>query len=234
MTVPLYQKVKDHILERVRRGELTDGVKVPSEAELVEELGVSRMTVHRALRELSAAGVVDRVQGLGTFVSAPPIRSELMELKDVADDIAMRGNKHSQIIKVLEAVHPGAEDCAYFDIQRGSRLFHSVIANLEDGMPIQIENRLILPSFAPGYLDHDFHAVPSTRYLRSIADATKVEHTVYATMADEPTSALLGFDTPNCVMVLTRRTWLGSRAVTLSNFTYPGETYSLVSRRTKT
>ncbi|ACI58228.1 transcriptional regulator, GntR family (plasmid) [Rhizobium leguminosarum bv. trifolii WSM2304] len=229
--LPLYQKVKDHILDQVRRGQLKHGVKIPSEAELVERFGVSRMTVHRALRELAAAGVVDRVQGLGTFVSAPPVQTEFLELKDIADDIKARGNVHTQKLRLLETVNATAEQGAYFDRPRGARLFHSIIVNYEDGVPVQVENRLILPSFAPGYLEHDFQTVPSTRYLRSIADATKVEHVVCALMADVETCELLEFSEPRSVMMLTRRTWVGEQAVSRSVFTYPGGTYCLVSRR---
>ena len=49
---------------------------MPSEAELVAQFGVSRMTVNRALRELQAEGLVERVQGVGTFAAhaAPRVR----------------------------------------------------------------------------------------------------------------------------------------------------------------
>lgn len=230
---PLYQKVKDHIVDEVRRGKLKHGVRLPSESELVERLGVSRMTVHRALRELSAAGVVDRVQGVGTFVSAPQAQIELMELKDIADDITMRGNTHTQEVVALEAVRADAEQCAYFDLPRGARLFHSLIVNREDGVPVQIENRLVLPSFAPNYLEHEFEVVPASRYLRSISEATRMEHVVHAAMSDEETSQLLGLHESSCVLILTRRTWVGERPVTRSVFTYRGDIYSLISSRTK-
>lgn len=230
--LPLSQKIKDHILDQVKRGQLKPGMRVPSENELVERLGVSRMTVHRAMRELSEAGVVDRVQGIGSFVSAPPARTELMELKDIADDIKARGNFHSQKIKLLETINATAEQAAYFDMPRGSRLFHSIIVNYDDEVPVQVENRLIRPSFAPGYLGHDFLTVPSTRYLRSIADATKMEHSVCASMADDQVCEFLQFPEPRSIMILTSRTWVGELAVSRSVFTYPGDTYALVSLRT--
>ena len=66
---PLYRKVKRHILERIAARALAAGAQVPSENELTRELGVSRMTAHRALRELTAEGVLRRVQGAGTFVA---------------------------------------------------------------------------------------------------------------------------------------------------------------------
>ena len=229
--MPLYEKVKEHIFDQVRLGNLEGGARLPSESELVDVLGVSRMTVHRALRELSAAGIVERVQGLGTFVSAPAVRSELMEMNDIAEDIASRGHEHTQQINVLESVLAQPEQLAYFDIRRGSRLFHSVIIHKEDGIPLQVEDRLVLPSFAPGYLQNDFSVMSSTKYLRSVADATEIEHVVYATTANAQVREFLGYEEPRPCMVVTRRTWVGNVAVTFSTFTYPGDTYSLVSRR---
>ena len=67
--LPLYASVKRSILDRIRSGEWASGHRIPSESELVAELGVSRMTVNRALRELSMEGVLVRMQGLGSFVA---------------------------------------------------------------------------------------------------------------------------------------------------------------------
>ncbi|HTJ94738.1 MAG TPA: GntR family transcriptional regulator, partial [Pararobbsia sp.] len=63
--MPLYDQVKRYITDRMERGEWSSGTRLPTEQELVSELGVSRMTVHRALRELSTQGLLRRVQGVG-------------------------------------------------------------------------------------------------------------------------------------------------------------------------
>lgn len=59
-----YVQVKTFITDRINKGEWNVGYRLPSENELVEQLGISRMTVHRALRELTADGIVTRAQGL--------------------------------------------------------------------------------------------------------------------------------------------------------------------------
>ncbi|MDC6679410.1 GntR family transcriptional regulator, partial [Leclercia adecarboxylata] len=68
---PLYEKVKEYILRNVSTGVWAREQRIPSENELVATLGVSRMTVHRALRELTSEGFLVRIQGVGTFVAAP-------------------------------------------------------------------------------------------------------------------------------------------------------------------
>src|SRR4029078_10938541 len=98
MTAPLYAKVKEHILEHIRSGAWTPGTRVPSENELVEHFSISRMTANRALRELSADGFLSRVPGVGTFVKEPPARSSLLELRNIAEEIAQRGHRHDATI----------------------------------------------------------------------------------------------------------------------------------------
>ena len=56
MTTPIYQEIKDFILARIHAGEWAEGDQVPSENELAREFNVARMTVNRALRELTAEG----------------------------------------------------------------------------------------------------------------------------------------------------------------------------------
>lgn len=155
--LPFYRKVKNHIIDQVQRGRLKHDVRLPSQTELVERFGISRMTVHRALRKLSAEGVVDCVQGLGTFVSG---QTELMEPKDTAKDIKARGNIHTQKIRLLKTIDSAAKQCTNFELMRGVRLFHSIIVNHEDGTHIQVKNRLVRPNSAPSDLDHNFQFGP--------------------------------------------------------------------------
>ena len=70
--VPIYQLIKDAVVDKIRAGEWLPGTRVPSENALAAELGVSRMTAHRALRELTQHGLLTRVHGVGTFVAEPP------------------------------------------------------------------------------------------------------------------------------------------------------------------
>ena len=64
LPAPLYARVKQMIAQQIRSG--WPAHCVPSESELVEELGFSRMTINRALRELTAEGLLVRMQGVGT------------------------------------------------------------------------------------------------------------------------------------------------------------------------
>jgi len=65
---PLYAAVREAVRDAIDRGIYTPGDRLPSTKALSEQLGVSLVTVHRALQELVAAGILRRGQGRGTFV----------------------------------------------------------------------------------------------------------------------------------------------------------------------
>jgi DNA-binding GntR family transcriptional regulator len=70
--IPLYQRVRAVLLERILSGQYARGDRLPSEAVLADDLGVHRLTVRRALDELSREGLLRARQGAGTFVSPRP------------------------------------------------------------------------------------------------------------------------------------------------------------------
>jgi GntR family transcriptional regulator, histidine utilization repressor len=228
--VPLYTSVKRYVLERVESGEWADGALLPSEHELVATLGVSRMTVHRALRELSEKGLVSRIQGVGTFVSTPPPQSPLLEIRDIADDIVSRGHSHTARLVKLEAERATAELAAALGLRPAAKVFHSVVVHFEDELPVQLEERYVAPSFAPKYIDQDFTKITTTQYLKGIAPATEVENMVFAVRADARACKLLRIDPEEVCLRMMRRTWVGATPTTKNVFTYPGSRYSLGSR----
>jgi GntR family transcriptional regulator len=67
--VPKWQQLADLIRERIGSGEYQPRQPIPSEHQLVQETGLSRSTVQKALRALRDEGAIYSVQGLGTFVA---------------------------------------------------------------------------------------------------------------------------------------------------------------------
>lgn len=70
--VPLYYQVEHVIRHRITNGDYAPGAQIPSENELSREMGVSRVTVREALRELVRENALIKVQGKGTFVTQQP------------------------------------------------------------------------------------------------------------------------------------------------------------------
>lgn len=72
---PKYVQIQNYILQKIESGEYAAGDKIPSEIELARQFDVSRLTVNTAVKELANSGIVERVQGKGTFVRFVPGQS---------------------------------------------------------------------------------------------------------------------------------------------------------------
>jgi GntR family histidine utilization transcriptional repressor len=226
----LYEQVKQYLLDGIAAGAWKEGGKIPSEFELMDRLGASRMTVHRALREMSAAGILHRMQGVGTFVQARAPRAALLELTDISADITARGHQHRAQVLRLAAVRADAALILEFALQGERRIFCSEIVHFENDVPVQLEERFVAPGFAPDYLTQDFTAITPNRYLQGIAPPDEVEHEVHAVMPDHRVQKLLRISAGEPCLRLARRTWAGGLPATRSVLTYPGSRYSLGSR----
>jgi GntR family histidine utilization transcriptional repressor len=225
-----YERVKQHVLAGIKNGEWADGGRLPSEHELVKRLGVSRMTIHRALRELSAEGLLSRIQGVGTFLLPPQTRSEAFKVQEIADEIIARGHVHRSKLATLEAVQASQDLAEAFNMRPGSKIFHSVFVHYEEGSPVQLEERYVNPAVAPEYLAQDFKQYSTGKYLLDLGHPLEIDHTVYAIAPDKRTQRLLGIDANEPCLLLVRGAW-GPDAMphSRSRFTYPGSRYSLGS-----
>lgn len=227
---PLYAKVKDHILENIRNGAWEPGQRVPSENELVESFGISRMTANRALRELTAEGFLSRVPGVGTFVRAAPALSSLMELRNIAEEIEQRGHRYSSrvLTKASVAANPAlAEEFEERDI---ARLFHIVIVHEENGVPVQLEDRYVNPAVVPDFLSRDFTRTTPTAVLVEATPVDELEHTVEAALPTTEQQRLMGIGPLEPCLALHRRSWSKSKVATVATLTYPASRYALYSR----
>lgn len=204
---PLYKKVKRFVLDRIHSGEWRSGDRVLSENELVKELGASRMTVNRGLRELTDEGYLERIAGVGTFVAQSRLQGHPLEVLNIADEIHSRGNRHrAKLICALE--EPLAPDRAVpLGVAPGTSVFHSVIVHYENDRPIQLEDRYVNPSAAPDYLSVDFEKITPSEYLLEVAPLKKVEHTVRAVMPSDEVRRHLEMPRDEPCLLLVRRTW---------------------------
>jgi len=227
---PLYQQVKDYILTRIKSGEWPPETRVPSENEIVESLRVSRMTVNRALRELTAEGHLVRLQGVGTFVAPQKAQSALMEIRNIADEIRETGGIHSSRVHLLKEESASPYLAEAMELSEGASVFHAILVHCQNGTPIQLADRHVNPTVAPAFLKQDFTARTPSEYLLSIAPITEVEHVIEAMMPDQSTQALLEIDHNEPCLLLFRKTWTRGVVATYNRLIYPGSRYRLGGR----
>ncbi len=229
---PRYQQLKDLIIGRISSGELRPSDRVPSENELVELMSVSRMTANRALRELNDEGYVERIAGRGTFVSDFRSQSHLLEVHNIAEEIAQRGHAHASKVLRQSLQHARGEVAKALHVEQGTSVFHLLLVHFENGTPIQLEDRHVLASFAPDCLEQDFESVTPSAYLTSVAPLQEAEQVVRATPPNAAVRKHLNFDDDEASLVVIRRTWSAGRPVTFARLHHPGSRYELTGHYT--
>ena len=222
-----YGRIKQHLMDGLAAGRWPAGALMPSEAELVARFGVSRMTVSRALRELQAAGLVQRTQGVGTFAAPLHRVSSTLTLHDLHDEIVARGHHHEAVVHLQrqEAAPPAL--AAQLGVAPGSTVFHTLIVHLDNGVPLQCEDRYVNPACAPGYLAADFTRTTPTQHLFA---TTALWRAQYAIEADTPTTQeaqLLGIAASKPCLIVVRRTFTRTAPITIARLVHPGQRYSL-------
>lgn len=227
---PIYMRVKKLILKKIHDGEWKPNHKIPSEMDFVKSLGCSRMTVNRALRELTQEGVLVRLQGVGSFIAEGQGRTALFEVNNIAEEILQRQHRHQAVVISLEEVAANQEQSERMLCQLGDRLFHSVLVHFENEVPVQLEDRLVNPDQVPDYLAQDFKLITPNQYLMALAPLTEAEHIIEAVLATQHEAKLLKINKTEACLRVNRKTWSNKHLISSARLTYPGSRYCIAGR----
>jgi len=237
--IPYYHQVKEAVRALIASGDLKPGDMLPTEYNLSEELGISRLVVHRALRELVTDGLLIRQRSKGTFVAPPRTRGYTVvgPLFSMTESLAKDGlspQNHVLVQEVIPAVETARSELG---LPEGGRVLHLYNLRLVNGLPLAIEDMYFPAERFPGLaeLNWDNRSVYAT--LERMYDAHPQEATdvVVAGSATRDEARLLGINTGAPVMRL-QRTSLDRRGVPVefSRVVFHAERYHFVARVQRT
>lgn len=220
-----YAKVKHFVKEQLARGRWSPGQLMPSEADLVVQFGVSRMTANRALRELQSEGLVDRVQGVGTFAAQLYRVSSTLTIRDLHGEIVERGHRHHAEVHLAQQERASAALAQRLGLADGAPVFHTLIVHHENDLPLQCEDRYVNPACAPEYLSVDFTRTTPTQYLLEVAPLWEAQYSIEASAPTQEEARLLGIGRADPCLVVVRRTVSRGVPITLARLVHPGSRY---------
>ncbi len=225
---PLYEQVKSYVIDQIDSGEWPPHCQLPSEHTLVRDMGISRMTIHRAMRELTQAGYIERIQGVGTFVASPKKQKKFLEIKEIDDVIRSRREQYHCDIHFLQE-EPLEEGTAVdMGLNTGEAIFRSYFVHRANNMPIMLEDRHIQPKLIPDFLRLDFTKTSIDTVISNRYSLLSHEHQIQAVMATPEMSHFLELDAPTACLLVYRKTWLGDDVVSIARMLYPGDRHQLM------
>lgn len=220
---PLYVRLKEAIRELIGSG-MQAGGKLPSETELIETYGVSRMTVRLAMGALEQEGVVVRKQGKGTFVAQP--KQVVPYFGSFLDEMGAQGHSISARLVSFEVAHPAPHVADRLAVDRADYIYKIRRVRALDGHPICYQVNYLPEALFPGLSHKAVSGDPLHATLEGLLEGRldDADETVDALLADPYRAELLGVEPGAALMLIERLVFDDSgRAMDLDRSFYPGQ-----------
>lgn len=226
-SVPKYSQLREILLELIAN-ELAYDQVIPSERELVDRYGLSRMTVRQAISNLVAEGRLYKVPGKGTFVARPKIEMPL-RLASFTEDMLARGLEPGAVDLERRLVPATGMLARALALNPGDLVHVIVRLRTADSVPMAVERCHIPARVAPGLeglplANRSLYQVLQERFGVVLENG---EQTIEAVIVDLEDAALLQLRPGSAVLRLQRRSFGGGRPVEFTVSTYRGDRYQL-------
>jgi GntR family transcriptional regulator len=223
----LTARLRDDLADRIARQELGPGAQLPTERDLSERYGVSRVTVRRALSLLAGDGLVHAVQGRGTFVTGERVSEPANELLSFHDMVAGGDLVVGAEPLRVETRPANLREAERFGIAPGARLFELERLRTLDGLPVAVDHNLLplgLDDELPG-LDWATASLYARLAERGHAPVS-ADYAVEARAADPGQAGLLGCEPGSPLLVSESAAFdRRGRLVVLGVIAYRGDRY---------
>ena len=238
-TIPAYQRIKNAILDNIHSGKWQAGKAISTEMALAEEFSVSRMTVNRALKELSEERVLERRQGSGTFVAQQQFNHTFVEVRNIAQDLqSANKNYRAEVVSKRALTAEMLDDelrrkfgidentaRAQLDGSDAAVLYEVKIIHFADDQPIQFEERWVDAKKVPAFIEQDFSVVNTSDYLIAKSPLESGSYTIRALAAPDDIAEFLQIASQSPTLVLRRQTYSAGSTVTFVKMWHAGSRY---------
>ena len=234
--VPLYYQIQRHLLQQIRSGVIKPGESLPSELEIAEQLGVSRMTGRHALKALRDLGVTYSVRGKGTFVSAINLEKDFRQVLSFTEEMQARGMRPKSKVLSFEIVPADQESAGALQINPQEEVVSLRRIRFANSLPVGIEwSRIprvlcpdLLETFEPG---GSLYVTLEKKYGIRLEIAEEI---IEAGLASSEEGRLLKTGAKSPIFVFTRVSYVQSGApVEFVKSVYRADRYKIVNRLTR-
>ncbi|HXA37530.1 MAG TPA: GntR family transcriptional regulator [Phenylobacterium sp.] len=223
---PLYLQLASNLRKHISAGGIEVGNALPSERDLSEMTGMSRVTIRKAIETLIEEGLLFRKQGSGTFV-APRIEAPAF-LTGFSDDARRRGENPGVIWMFKQYAAPTEEEAATLEIPASSQVARLGRVRLSGGEPLAIEHAVVPARYLPdlAQLGESLYAALDAGGFRPVRGRQRIR----ASLATPTEAGILSIREGSEVLRIERLTRLADdMPVEFTRSAYRGDRYDFVS-----
>lgn len=203
---PLYLQLEADIKQAIRTKKYQPGDRLPSEEELCEHYQVSRITVRKAIQNLTDQHLLEKHRGKGTFVTQPMRSIEIGGRNGFTSYITNTGHQSRHLILVKELRPAGELLCERLRLEPNEPVCYAKRLFFEDDCPLGLDEIYISSYQYPGFLDHMTNDTSFYEILDSVYKVTRGESVceLNACIADAAQSAILQCQTGDPLFLLNK------------------------------
>jgi len=234
--IPLYQQIKQRLLDQIRSGELEASEPLPSIDRIAARMGVSLMTVRQAVRELCEMGIVYSRQGKGTFISAIKLERDFRQVLSFTEEALARGAQPTSAALSFALQEPTPQVREALSLEKDEKVICLRRVRLSDSMPMGIECSCLPQRLCPELLDTfdptgSLYTELSERYGIELMVTDEIIEVGKARASE---ARLLQIAPKSPVFLFTRLSYLENGApAEYVKSVYPGDRYKVVNRLTR-
>lgn len=229
---PLYAQLEEALVARFGT-DLHPGDRLPTETELIEEFGVSRITVRRAIQNLAARNLVVTKRGQGSFVSTPSFIQPLTALTGFVEDMDAHGVRaRARVLKTVEVVAPPAARTA-LELPLGAHVTYIQRVRLAGGYPVSFDETYLPTGLGRLIVQDDLENEQIFTLLESRHQTPLIEasYALRADIADGPVASALEVAEGSPIFRIERTSFTtGQKPVDYEVLHYRGEAITFTTR----
>ncbi len=226
-STPLYIQIANELRNQISEGRIALGEALPSERDLCDLTGASRVTIRKAVEQLIEEKLLFRRQGSGTYVTKR-IEMPGTFLSGFSDDAKSRGQAPGCIWLMKSYANPTAEEAAILKIPTSSKVARLGRVRLSEEEPLAIEHAVVVASLLPPLerLGDSLYEALGEKGNRPVQGHQKIR----ASLATPTEAGLLSVSEKSEVLRIERVAQLANgKVVELTRSTYRGDRYDVVT-----
>lgn len=160
--IPIYYRLADDIKQQIISGQLKPGDTVPTELQLCNQYGISRMTVRQGIKLLTEEGLVESFRGKGSFVTSPKFNELMIELPDSKFNTLKEADMHLLSVDVISA---DSNVSSALKLRIGSKVIRLCKLYFSNEQPIALDTRYIIYHKGQPVVENEIHYAAFPKFL---------------------------------------------------------------------
>ncbi len=228
----LHLRILNDVQGKIVSGAWPPGFRIPFETDMAKDYGCSRMTVNKALTQLTRAGLLERNRKSGTFVKAPQSLSAALEITNIRDEVEKAGRTYAYQLLSDSAENRQPAFLNHLGATAFCHIRKIKCLHFADDQPFCIEERIISKTAVPEVESASFEQEAPGAWLFKTVPWNAAEHQIFASAANKDTAGLLKIPLGSACLMVERITQNEKGYVTWARLSYPGDQHRLFAKFT--